>query len=431
MDVLDYTQDWRLVLASVVIALMAAFTGLSLTQGASGLTVPARKAVVSLSAATLGGGIWSMHFVAMLGLNLPVVYSYNALTTLMSMLVAILVTGLAFLVLHFRPRSSATLTSAGATVGIGIALMHYIGMSGMENCRPVYTPGGIAMAAVASVVLSVIAIRIAYGRRERGNILLGTLGLGLAVVTAHYVAMAGTGFVAEDHAAGVGPVIDNQTLALLVTLAAFVISAAVLLTGITFFPAPAGSVATTEHPDGGRNMPLPAAPADESRMVPGAGKVAVTSSAVADARAAPVQAASWHPGPAATADPASADARRPVPTAPVRLDGASVRIPHEREGRTFFLDPKAISAVRAEGHYCVLIRGEESLFCPWSISEAEERLGPAGFLRVHRSYLLNPTRIAHFERTKDSGVCSVEGSPKLRVPVSRGHLQELRETLGV
>jgi NO-binding membrane sensor protein with MHYT domain len=423
VDVLDYTQDWRLALASVVIALMAAFTGLSLTQGASALTVPARKALVSLSAAALGGGIWSMHFVAMLGLNLPVIYFYDALTTLVSMLVAMLVTGLAFLILHFRPRSAANLTAAGSTIGLGIALMHYIGMSGMENCRPVYTVTGVALATAASILLSILAIRIAYGRRARGNILMGTLGLGLAVVTAHYVAMAGTGFVASGPTATAGPVIGNDTLALLVTVAAFVISAAVLLTGITFFPAPTGPVAAVDAAGSGTILARAANP------IPVTVAAATHDPTPAPAAAPRRTADSVPPG---AADPAGREEAEPSahPTAP-RPGGSPVRIPHEREGRTFFLDPHSISAIRAEGHYSILIRGDETLFCPWSISEAAERLGPAGFLRVHRSYLLNPARIAHFERTKDSGVCSVEGAPKLRVPVSRGHLQALRETLGV
>jgi DNA-binding LytR/AlgR family response regulator len=108
-----------------------------------------------------------------------------------------------------------------------------------------------------------------------------------------------------------------------------------------------------------------------------------------------------------------------------------LRIPHEKEGRTLFLDPAAVSVVRAEGHYTVLHRGAETLFCPWSISEAEERLAPAGFLRVHRSYLLNPAHVTKFERLKDSGTCNVGGAEALRVPVSRARLADLRQVLGV
>lgn len=373
---LDFSHDWRLVFASLAIALMAGFTGLSLTQGANKLPPSRRKAVVSMSAVALGGGIWSMHFVAMLGLQLPILFYYDALVTLISALVAILLTGMALLILHFRPRTRRSITLAGTIIGVGIPLMHYIGMSGMELCRPLYTPLGVAGAGIASVGLSIIAIRIAYGERGRRNILLGTGCFGLAVFIVHFLAMAGTGFEPIGEPGLGGPRIGNEALAMLVTLSAFLISAAFLLTGITFAP------------------PIPVVTAPEALPV----EAKTVSAAV-------------------VAEPV--------------LDPSHHRIPHEREGRTFFIDAAGIGAIRAEGHYTILHRGKEALFCPWSISEAEERLSPQGFLRVHRSYLLNPKRVTRFERKKDSGECYLEEDGKITVPVSRTRLAELRQALGL
>lgn len=381
---LEFSHDWRLVVAAFAIALMAGFTGLSLTRGVSRRTVAQRKVAVSMASVALGGGIWSMHFVAMLGLQLPILYTYDALTTLVSALVAILMTGLALLILHFRPRTRRSLALAGVIIGFGISLMHYIGMSGMELCRPVYTPLGVGGALVASVALSVMAVRVAYSERGRRNIVLGTVGFGLAVVMVHFIAMAGTGFLPDGEAGAVGPALSNEMLAILVTLAAFVISAAFLLTGISFAP-------SSEEADQG------------------------AAAAVAQRPQAPP--------PVEVAMPAAA----PV----VRVEPVALRVPHEKEGRTYFLDPAAISAVRAEGHYTVMQKGADALFCPWSISEAEERLAPVGFMRVHRSYLLNPAHVVKFERLKDSGQCSVEGAEGLRIPVSRARLAELREALGL
>lgn len=372
---LDYSHDWRLVLAAFAIALMAGFTGLSLTRGASRLEVPRRKTVVSMAAVALGGGIWSMHFVAMLGLQLPIFYFYDALTTLISALVAVLLTGLALLILHFRPRTMARKSLAGAIVGVGISLMHYIGMSGMELCRPIYTPVGIFGALAASIALSILAVRVAYSDRGRRNILIGTVCFGTAVVMVHFIAMAGTGFIATGDQGANGPALENETLALLVTLAAFLISSAFLLTGVTFSP--------NDLPD--------AEPAND-RVAEQPPKEAL---------------------------------------APVREPKTTIRIPHEKEGRTHFVDASSVAALRAEGHYTLLFRGSDSLFCPWSISEAEERLAGAGFIRVHRSFLLNPSHVAKFERNKDTAECQLLEDPKLRIPVSRTRLAELREVLGL
>ena len=363
---LDYSHNAWLVAASLAVAMMAGFTGLYLTHGASKLDDQRRKLVVALAAIILGGGIWSMHFVAMLGLQLPILFYYDALITLISALVAILMVGLALLILHFRPRTIRTLVLAGVIVGLGIVVMHYVGMAGMELCRPVYNVWDVAISTLASVALSVLAIWVAYDNRTQRNILLGTVCFGLAVFTMHFVATGLTDFVATDNAGGAGPALNNQVLAMGVTVAVFMICGAFLLTGITFIePAEA-----------------PAVPSD------------------------------------------------PVPTTePTTLRAG---VPFEREGQTFFAEPARIAAIRAEGHYTILYMDTEKLFCPWSITEAETRLLADGFLRAHRSYLVNPKHVSSFERHKDNGTCYFDGVDALtKVPVSRSRLTDIRESLGL
>jgi DNA-binding LytR/AlgR family response regulator len=181
----------------------------------------------------------------------------------------------------------------------------------------------------------------------------------------HFIAMAGTGFLDVSGPAGPGPYLRNETLAMIVTLCAFVISSAFLLTGITFAPVQVA-------------LPLPAAPA---------------------------------------APP------------PQRLDQATLRLPFEREGRTLFVEAARLAAVEAEGHYTLLHLGAERLFCPWPITEAETRLVVAGFLRVHRGWLVNPDLVTGFERRKDGGFCLFGAGPK--VPVARSRLAEVRQALGL
>jgi len=60
------SHNMLLVLASVAVSLVAAFTGLAITNNIATLPESKRKTLVVMSAFILGGGIWSMHFVAML-----------------------------------------------------------------------------------------------------------------------------------------------------------------------------------------------------------------------------------------------------------------------------------------------------------------------------------------------------------------------------
>jgi NO-binding membrane sensor protein with MHYT domain len=185
----------------------------------------------------------------MLGLQLPILYFYDGLITLISALVAILMVGLALLILHFRNRTPAMITLAGAIVGAGIVAMHYIGMLGMELSRPVFGALDVAISLAASLALSILAIWVAYSARTHRNILLGTVCFGGAVFAVHFIAMSRTGFLKLDVANAAGPIISNEALAIGVTLAAFVISGAFLLTGISFLEEPESEPGAAQGPE--------------------------------------------------------------------------------------------------------------------------------------------------------------------------------------
>ena len=107
MTTLEFSHNSGLVVASFLIALVAGFTGLTLTKDLSQKSFSQRKIAVSLASVALGGGIWSMHFVAMLGLQMPILFYYDAAITLASALLAILIVGVALGLLHFFERKRA------------------------------------------------------------------------------------------------------------------------------------------------------------------------------------------------------------------------------------------------------------------------------------------------------------------------------------
>ena len=254
-------------------------------------------------------------------------------------------------------------------VGVGIGAMHYIGMAALELCRAVYTPLGIGTSIIASCVLSVIAFGIAYGRRNRRNILLGTVVFGVAVCGVHFVAIAGTNFVQMFVPSQVGPMIGNETLAIGVVLSSFALCGAFLLSTTTFLPNESALTAEVE--------------------------VRKTEDA-------------------------------PAPT-PV----ATRQIPYEQEGRTQFIDASNVAAIRAEGHYTYIYTKSGQFFCAWSIADATKRLVNSNFIKTHRSYLVNPAMVTGFERLKDTGVVYFNLPELPKVPVSRSQLKPVRDVLGV
>ena len=381
MNYLDVSHNLGLIVASFVVALVAGFTGLTLTKDLSQKTIGQRKFAIALASVALGGGIWSMHFVAMLGLQMPIQFYYDSAVTLASALLAILIVGAALILLHFTERSPAIVTLAGGLVATGILAMHYLGMAGLQLCRAVYTVTGVGTAVISAFGLCILAFWVAYGARNNRNILLGTLCFGLAVFAVHFVAIAGTEFVELPSFNELGPVMSNEVLALGVIFSSFVIFGAFLWVGVTFLvpqanPQPNPQVATPDP------KPQPDTP-----------------------------------------DPVIQTAASPAPR--------SMRIPCEKDGQTLFIDPFEVAFIRAEGHYTNVYTLNAQHFCAWSITEATKRLVPNGFLKVHRSYLLNPAHVLNFERLKDTGLCRFSTTELPPVPVSRSHLKAVRDALGV
>ncbi|MEL7414913.1 MAG: LytTR family DNA-binding domain-containing protein, partial [Pseudomonadota bacterium] len=103
-------------------------------------------------------------------------------------------------------------------------------------------------------------------------------------------------------------------------------------------------------------------------------------------------------------------------------------IPCERDSRKIFVSPGEVAFVRADGHYTQVYTPQDRLFCAWPITEATKRLLPAGFLQTHRSYLVNPSQVSRFERSKDKGRCTFKEADLPPVPVSRSKLKDIQRT---
>ena len=75
-----------------------------------------------------------------------------------------------------------------------------------------------------------------------------------------------------------------------------------------------------------------------------------------------------------------------------------------------------------------VIHGKLELRKKQTLSDLEKRLAPAGFVRIHRCYLLNVSRLARIEPyAKDSRVVILQDGTRL--PVSRSGYERLKRLL--
>src|SRR5579864_3213852 len=87
--VIPASYDHRLVSLSVVIAIFASYTALSLAGRVTASRDQARQAWLIGGAVAMGTGIWSMHYTGMLAFRLPIRVYYHVPTVILSLLAAI------------------------------------------------------------------------------------------------------------------------------------------------------------------------------------------------------------------------------------------------------------------------------------------------------------------------------------------------------
>ncbi|HBK46793.1 MAG TPA: hypothetical protein DDZ67_10255 [Xanthomonadaceae bacterium] len=213
-----------LVALSLVVAILAAYTALDMAGRVSAARGRSGFWWLAGGAAAMGLGIWSMHFIGMLAFQLPIPLGYDLALTLYSMALAILASAFA-LWLVSQPLLPLLRLSLGAVLmGMGIAVMHYMGMAALRMQPGIeYHAGWFALSVAIAVVASAAALWIAFSLREKRDRhalrLLAALVMGVAIVGMHYTGMAAASFPPGSICgAAIGDGVHAQWLAVLVVV---------------------------------------------------------------------------------------------------------------------------------------------------------------------------------------------------------------------
>src|SRR3984893_1169015 len=184
------TYDPYLVALSVLVASFASYTALGLSGHVGAAQRLARRVWLVAAAITMGGGIWSMHFIGMLAFVMPIPMSYDIRLTTLSLLVAIFVTGGGFYVISREGASPTRLVLSGIFMGFGIAAMHYTGMAAMRGHAELsYDRLFVVLSLVIAVVASMVALWLAFRTSDLGQKLVGAVVMGVAIAGMHYTGM--------------------------------------------------------------------------------------------------------------------------------------------------------------------------------------------------------------------------------------------------
>lgn len=227
MEHVHGTYDSLLVIFSYIIAVMASYTALDLAGRVSTSKGSTKLSWLMFGAASMGMGIWSMHFVGMLALKLPFPIKYDLVIVLISVIAAI---GAAFTALYVVGRSELSrsqLLAGGLLLATGITIMHYVGMSAML-IHITYNPIIVMLSIFIAFVASITALWLSfYFRKDRQKgqwwKKLGSGAImGAAIVGMHYTGMIAANFHTSNKTAlFLGVILDQTWLAYIIALGIF------------------------------------------------------------------------------------------------------------------------------------------------------------------------------------------------------------------
>ncbi len=218
-------HDPWLVYMAAIPALCAAYAALSLSIHARAASGGTRLLWLAAIALVSGSGIWTTHFVAMLGYEPGMPFGFALGFTTLSFALSVLLAGGGFALAIGTGRRAA----GGAVVGVAIAVMHYTGMLGLRVPAAITWDHLLVLASLTGGIgLAAAALAIGLRDYHTRHVIAGTLLLTVAIGVLHYTAMAAMGlephpFVETDPEQVIQPKVVASvaaTLALLIAVLA-------------------------------------------------------------------------------------------------------------------------------------------------------------------------------------------------------------------
>jgi NO-binding membrane sensor protein with MHYT domain len=225
------TYNPLLVLLSIIVAIFVSYTALSLAARVARAKDGSDNTGlwVAGGAIAMGCGIWSMHFIGMLALSLPVPLTYDVGLTIASLVIAIAISGFALTVASSPEINLVQLSVAALILGAGISGMHYSGMAAIDLLPQItYEPTLLVASIVIAVAASFAALWLFFQLRHAETRIMklarvgAAFAMGFAISGMHYTGMAASRFSPKSFCPGTSN-IDAGSLAVTTGVVAFIV----------------------------------------------------------------------------------------------------------------------------------------------------------------------------------------------------------------
>jgi NO-binding membrane sensor protein with MHYT domain len=186
-----FSAGWVTPVLSYIMACVGSALGLRCTVRAREADGASKRNWLLLASFAIGSGIWTMHFVAMMGFGVegtPI--RYDVPLTVLSLVMSIAVVSAGVFTAGYGRSRVTSVVLGGLGTGLGVAAMHYTGMAALNLHGTVDYDRFLVFASVAiAVVAATAALTLTLIVRGPVLTVVAALVMGLAVSTMHYTAM--------------------------------------------------------------------------------------------------------------------------------------------------------------------------------------------------------------------------------------------------
>ncbi|WP_024691907.1 putative bifunctional diguanylate cyclase/phosphodiesterase [Pseudomonas syringae] len=231
---IDCSHNLFLVALAYGVACAACFATLDIADRVIQVdALKSRRLWKALGALCLAGGVWAMHFISMLAFQAPLKIAYDLSITLISLLIVLITAFVAMRALTIPELTLKRCLISAVVMGIGISVMHYLGMSAMRStATQYYEPRMFALSILVAVLSSIALLTLSRHLRQYSGMFhqmfryAVSLLLGAGLLTMHLMGMKALQLVIPEGVALHGPTTENsQQLGLTIAAIALLIIA--------------------------------------------------------------------------------------------------------------------------------------------------------------------------------------------------------------
>ena len=190
LSCLTVEHDWPHVALAATLCVIGSILSMRLLAQVHRNSGLKQSYMLFLAGLVAGGTVWTTHFAAMLGYEIPIDRAFEPTLTFVSMGIAIGVSTVGFFITT-RSKISPMSEAGGFVFGIGIVAMHYCGMAAFQIPGVIEWDvtlvtwsivfGGLFGAVATNQISRPVTRFSKYG---------GSLAMGLAIMTTHFTAMS-------------------------------------------------------------------------------------------------------------------------------------------------------------------------------------------------------------------------------------------------